>query len=338
MFQGDLRRLEAVRALRLTPRRGYAAAAAIYLLASAIAFLILPAVREAPFLCYVPAIALATLAGGRYPGALVALGGGLAIWLRLYPVSATQDALALMLYVDAAAVLLYAMDLLNHGFDTLIGERDRARLLFSEAQHRTANTLMFISGFLRGQRRAIQQDPASAVPAFDQAIERLDVLSSVHHALAAPGPDSRSLLPLFQRLCEGLIEAAGARHVTVQMEIDPTPLAFEQTVLLSLLLTEIVTNALKHAFADRESGLILVLLTAREGEHIFEVRDNGRGLDGAPRAVARAGTGHQIMETLAAQLGGTLTRTDDGGLRTRVTFPGTPAEAPMSLSGMFAAA
>jgi len=54
---------------------------------------------------------------------------------------------------------------------------------------------------------------------------------------------------------------------------------------------------------------------------VFEIRDNGTGLTEAAFAERSQGTGHKIMTMLAAQLGGTLTWTVDGGLRTRITFP-----------------
>lgn len=316
----------------MSPWRGYAAAAVIYALTTGVVFLALPAVHEALFICYLPAIVLATLAGGGYGGFGVALGGGLAIAYWLYPVTDSRGALALMLYVDAAALLLYVMDLVNQTFEKLAGERDRAQLLFREAQHRTANNLMFVSGFLHRERREVQKDPSRAVACLDQAAQRLDTFSAVHRQLSAPGQSGQDIAVLFSRLCHSLIEAAGARHVTVSLEVEPVELSFEDTILLSLLLTEIVTNALKHAFNGQEAGQIVVLLGTAGDEHVLEVRDNGRGMAGSRgNSGSGGGAGTHILEMLAAQLGGALTWTNEGGLRVRVAFPrraGNRALAP----------
>jgi two-component system, sensor histidine kinase PdtaS len=301
---------------------------AIYALATGLAVMVLPGMREALFICYLPAIVMTVLLGGSYAGLGVAIAGGLSIWYWLYPMALGQEAMLLTLYVDAAVVLLYVMDLLNRSIDALIAERDRARLLFREAQHRTANNLMFISGFLRAERKAAQKDPAKAAQSLNVAVQRLEMFSSVHRRLSGAGERGETLPLLFRRLCDGLVEAAGADHVTVSMEIAPAELDFEQTVILSLLFTEIVTNALKHAFAGRERGALLIRLTPAPGMYIFEVHDDGAGLDGP----SGGGTGHHLMHMLAAQLGGTLTMANEGGLHTRLVFPRRAGAAGESMS------
>lgn len=319
MERGDLTIAEAARSLRLSRGHGYIAAIVIYGLATAIAYLAMPAVREALFVCYFPAIVLGTLLGGGYAGLMIAVGGGLSIGYWLYPVESAEEALALMLYVDAAVLLLWALDMLNRAFDRLLAERDSARLLLRENQHRTANNLMFIAAFLRMQRRELQGDGGRAIAAIDQAVHRLDTVSALYRQLASPIQDGDSVPHLFRQVCDALIEAAGLRNVTVSMEIDPVELEVEQVMLLSLLLAEIVTNALKYAFNGKGNGLLIILLTEGEREHVFEVRDDGPGIIQLP--VEPTGTGRRILEMLVAQLGGRLTLTNEGGLCTRLTFP-----------------
>ena len=335
MGRGDLTILEAARSLRLSPWRGYAAGLLIYALATTLVFLALPAVREALFICYLPAIVLATLLGGSYAGLGVAIGGGLVIWFWLYPVASSHDALALMLYVDAAVALLYIMDLLNRAFEAVLNERDRARLLFSESQHRIANNLMFIAGFLRSERREARGDPARAVASLEQAVQRLDTFSTIHRQLSVSGEMRESLPALFRRLTDSLIQAAGAHNVTATIEVEPVELGFEQTLLLALLLTETVINALKYAFEGRESGRILIRFSSVAGMHLFEVSDNGRGFSGVLDQRASPGGGHRIIDMLAAQLGGTLTLTNEDGLRTSLTFPRHQSTSPTGLASVF---
>ena len=123
----------------------------------------------------------------------------------------------------------------------------------------------------------------------------------------------------------------------MNLEVDTVELRLEYLAVLALILAEIVTNALKHAFAEEESGQIAVLLAAHGELVTFEVRDNGRGL-GSPDLGDRTapGAGHGILEMLAAQLGGRLTLTSEGGLRTRIDFPYAKRSGPPSISELVA--
>jgi two-component system, sensor histidine kinase PdtaS len=321
MARGDLAIVEATRALRRSVWYGYAAATAIYLLATLAAYLAEPGTREALFISYLPAVVFSTLVGGGYAGLLVAIAGGVAIWAWLLPMDNPQAALTLVLYVDAAALLLLVMDALNRAIDTLQRERDSAKLLFRELQHRTANNLMFISGFLRMQRNEIRNDPGGASHALEQAMLRLDSFARIHRHLTEPTHGDRSIEVLFRQLCDSIIAATGRENIKLCMDIAAAELQFDQVLVLSLVLAETVTNALKHAFTEHRGGSIAVRLTSDDAHHVFEVRDDGGALSETALDQPRQGSGHKIMEMLAAQLGGTLTWTVEGGLCTRVVFP-----------------
>lgn len=321
MARGDLIIVAAARDLRRSAWRGYAAATGIYLLATLAAYLAQPAAREALFISYLPAVVFSTLVGGGYAGLLVAIAGGVSIWSWLMPLHNPDAALTLVLYVDAAALLLLVMEALNRTIDILQRERDSARLLFRELQHRTANNLMFISGFLRMQRNEVRDSPELAVPAIEQAMGRLDSFARIHRHLTEPIQGDHSIGLLFRQLCDSLIAASGRRNIQVAMEIKAAELPFEQVLVLSLLLAEAVTNALKYAFTEESGGSISILLASREKHHVFEIRDDGSGLSEAAFNSRKQGIGHGIMTMLAAQLGGTLTWTIDGGLLTRIVFP-----------------
>jgi two-component sensor histidine kinase len=77
-----------------------------------------------------------------------------------------------------------------------------------------------------------------------------------------------------------------------------------------------VTNAFKHAFPDDGDGSIAVALRRDHGQLLLTVRDDGRGLDGnAP------GSGWRFVDTIAQDLHGEFTVTNDGGTRADVRMP-----------------
>jgi two-component sensor histidine kinase len=102
----------------------------------------------------------------------------------------------------------------------------------------------------------------------------------------------------------------------------PVNLDMDRLMTLSLLVTEVVTNSLKHAFPGRDDGKIqLSLRPAAAGQLELTIRDNGCGLPTTQDPKARKGLGTLIVKGLAAQLQGTLHVDGSDGVTTRLLFP-----------------
>ena len=86
----------------------------------------------------------------------------------------------------------------------------------------------------------------------------------------------------------------------------PMRLSIDQAVPLGLIVSELVTNAVKHAFPDDRAGRIDVCLTADDGCGLLSVTDDGIGLSAAAHAPAGDGLGLELVKGLAQQLGGNL--------------------------------
>ena len=90
---------------------------------------------------------------------------------------------------------------------------------------------------------------------------------------------------------------------------------------MGLLVTEIVTNSLKHAFAEGE-GEIAVTLRSEADERVkLTVADNGRGHAHQPEDKPKAGAGTNIIRKLVAQLSGEMTVHRDGGTTMEIVMP-----------------
>src|SRR6476620_8983317 len=96
-------------------------------------------------------------------------------------------------------------------------------------------------------------------------------------------------------------------QVLIKVDVDAASIPLDRAVPIGLIVNELVTNSIKYAF-DAEGGVINVVFRVNEsiGEAEISVRDNGRGMgDARPGAF-----GLRLVESLAGQLGGELSRDD----------------------------
>ncbi len=102
-------------------------------------------------------------------------------------------------------------------------------------------------------------------------------------------------------------------------------LDIELVVSCGLIVTELVTNALRHAFPDGRNGHVWISVTPRDHEIVLDVHDDGIGMDCQPAS----GLGLHLVRTLAQRLGGTMEVDCSQGTRVRVVFPSrAPLEPP----------
>jgi two-component sensor histidine kinase len=220
-------------------------------------------------------------------------------------------------------------------------EAQRRGLLVGEMTHRVANDLQRVSGLLDAQARS---DPAASGSLL-AAAGRVRVLGRLHHRLtlrgAAAEVDSRRFL---EEIVEDLRAAAGAgAQVVVTIAAEPHPLPLAAAADLGLVVNELVTNALKHAFPGGRAGAVRVRFRLAEdgATYVLEVADDGAGLPGglafgsAPAARREAagarggGFGARLVRALAAQLGGRVEARSGqvGGTQVDLRFPVPPRAA-----------
>jgi two-component sensor histidine kinase len=282
--------------------------------------------EQAPSIRFYPAILTATLVGGLRIGAMVAGLCFTAAWSFVLPPDSAwtlrdeAEAVALALSWMLAALQLYIIHTLNRAVDALTAERNRAGALFRELEHCVTNTMMLVTGWLQLQREAILANPGNAAAAFDQAQTRLEVISRIHRRLCDPADAQRPLTCYLKGLVNDALQAADAQNIVCVIEVTPIDLALAlaRKMTLSLLVHELVMNALKHAFRGRPDGIILLKLVREEKTVVLSVHDDGTGF--APYPHGKASLGISIIHSLAAQLGGDVTWECFDGTTVRVAF------------------
>lgn len=195
-------------------------------------------------------------------------------------------------------------------------------VLFREVHHRVKNNLQVVTSLLSVKARQFR-DPMIA-QAFEDTLARVRSMSLVHEALYSRGDIQRLDFGdyLFD-LCRDLNDGYGVGdHVSISVEADHAPLDLNKAVPLGLIATELVSNALKHAFPDHAQGNIELSFANVSSQGQLIVADDGVGLPEDAFETAQRGAGLSLLRALARQLGGTVRMERlDGGTRFLVDFP-----------------
>jgi two-component sensor histidine kinase len=191
--------------------------------------------------------------------------------------------------------------------------REKA-ILLQELQHRVANSLQIIASVLMQSARRVQSEEARGH--LHDAHNRVMSIATLQQQLAASRLGDVELRGYLTQLCESLGASMIHDHdqVSIAVTADGSTVNADISVSLGLIVTELVINALKHAFPGDRDGKILVDYHAQEADWTLSVSDNGVG---TPESLADAkpGLGTSIVEALANQLHATVET--DGG------YPGT---------------
>lgn len=203
---------------------------------------------------------------------------------------------------------------------------DAKQVLLLEVHHRVKNNLQLISSLLRLQQAEFS-DPAIR-NAFRESLNRVMAMGLIHDLLYdIDGPVSLDFGDYLSALGSKLALIHGCDdRVEVKVEAGSVALALDRAVPLALLANELLSNALKHAFPDRRSGIIQVRLDRAGPMVTLTVRDNGVGLPAVrpdrPTDEARrsGGLGLKIVQSLCAQLNADLIQRSENGTVFAVSF------------------
>ncbi|NPD65530.1 GAF domain-containing protein [Lichenicola cladoniae] len=215
---------------------------------------------------------------------------------------------------------------LNQRLTRILLEKDllllQKELAIGEVNHRVQNSLGLVSSFLAMQSRA-STDPGLHA-ALEEARRRLTAVALVHRRLYRGDTIDRIDAGHYVReLCADTFAFMGQDwmgHFT--LDVDAVMIPADWAVTLGLVLTELLINANKYAYAGA-SGPIRVGLDRTPTHVSMVVADRGIG-----RSSHQMGFGSRIMDGLVKQLGGTLTETDNQpGLRVEISIPIQPVAA-----------
>ncbi len=203
--------------------------------------------------------------------------------------------------------------------DELLRQKD---VLLEELQHRIANSLQIIASIILLKARAVQSEETRLH--LHDAHKRVMSIAAVQrqlHASGATGPIQ--IAPYLTGLCEALATSmiGDNRPISLQVVGDGGSATSRQAESLGLIVTELVMNALKHAFPDDNvRGQITVAYDTAGTNWKLSVSDNGLGKPDGGFAQGKSGLGTGIIKALAQQLDAqVVTLADSKGTTVSIT-------------------
>lgn len=181
--------------------------------------------------------------------------------------------------------------------DALLHERE---ILLQEMQHRVANSLQIIASVLLLKARTVKSEETRLH--LRDAHDRVMSVAAVQQLLQATLGEVE-VGPYLTKLCASLAASMirDSRPLTIAVEAELATVTSHEAVSLGLIVTELVINALKHAFPGDRGGIVKVGYTVGSPGWTLSVTDNGVGR--APASLKnKSGLGTVIVESLAKQL------------------------------------
>ena len=186
--------------------------------------------------------------------------------------------------------------------DELLRQKD---VLLEELEHRMANSLQIIASIILMKARTVNsQETRLQLHDAHKRIMSVAAVQQQLHAFGASGPIA--MVPYLTRLCETLATSmiSEVRPVSLTVVGEGGIASSRQAESLGLIVTELVMNALKHAFLDEKvKGHIIVTYEMAGTNWKLSIADNGMGKPDGFFAQAKSGLGTGIVKALAQQLG-----------------------------------
>jgi two-component sensor histidine kinase len=206
--------------------------------------------------------------------------------------------------------------------NALLAEKE---ILLQEINHRVKNSLQMASGMLQVQSRRTKD--AAASEDFRAASSRIQAIAQVHEQLYRSDVTGQLALGRYlQDLCADLQRTVSApeQRLSITVEGDNPLLPLDRVTTIGLIVSELVTNAVKYAYApNAPAAVIAVSLQATASTILLRVSDSGAGLPPGFDPAQSKGLGMRLVAALAEQLHGDLTvEPQQTGCCLAIRFPG----------------
>jgi two-component sensor histidine kinase len=202
-----------------------------------------------------------------------------------------------------------ALTVLNTQLDA---KNKQNELLLKEIHHRVKNNLELVKSLIALQSAKLKDGASKEAMLASQ--NRVQSMGIIHQKLyQGENLGSIEMKDYFINLGEGVLDTFQAEEkIKIECAMDQLNLDVDTAVPIGLIVNELLTNALKYAFPNGESGVITISLAKKEDQLVLQFSDNGIGkvAQSTPKGT---GFGTQLIQLLTRQLNGTLSETHGNG-------------------------
>lgn len=195
--------------------------------------------------------------------------------------------------------------------------------LIKEIHHRVKNNLQIVYSLLRLQYRRVQ-DPKAAEILLDSQ-NRIKSIALIHEKLyRSENLSEITLAQYIPHIATSLFSTyrIDSEQITLHTEIADIPLDVDTAILCGLIINELVSNALKYAFREEQTGRISIEISLID-QRITQIilSDDGTGLPDSFNLAETTSIGLKLVKDIVEQLEGTLTISNEQGTHFKITFP-----------------
>jgi two-component sensor histidine kinase len=198
-------------------------------------------------------------------------------------------------------------------------------VLLQEIHHRVKNNLQIVSSMLNLQMDRLSD--TTAIELFRESQNRVRSIALFHEKLYQSRDLGRVKIAEYVKgLANGLFANYGVNpeDIVLAVHTEDIPLGVDAAIACGLIVNELVSNSLKHAFPDRRKGQVAVTLRSAGTDVVLEVADNGVGFPADLDFRSPSTLGLKLVAIFTEQVGGTMDLMREGGTRFSLRFtPGT---------------
>lgn len=226
------------------------------------------------------------------------------LWARLFPVRNFEG--AIYRFAGIAEDITERKQT-EHQIQASLKEKE---VLLQEIHHRVKNNLQVISSLLNLQSGYIKDQ--QAIKSFKESQNRIKSMALIHENLYQVNNLSQiNFAEYVQQLVVNLFRVYGVNSAVISLRVDVEDvlLGVDTATSCGLIINELASNSIKHAFPSGKSGEICILLIRvpnQENKLLLTVRDNGVGFPKTIDIRKPESLGLQLVNTLAAQMKGTV--------------------------------
>jgi PAS domain S-box-containing protein len=210
---------------------------------------------------------------------------------------------------------------------TLDRKLKEERLLLSETQHRIKNNVVSIISLLSMQARNTIYPEVLAT--LQETISRLRLMAELYDKMLLAGHSGEMEAGIYLGdLADSIVELfSGETAIKAAKTFDATVLDSDKLFSLGIIVNELMTNSIKHAFPGMKEGEITLSAARVDGQFKLSLHDNGRGLPEGFTPEGSTGFGLKLVRLLSEQLGGTFSIGNAEGTLSTVEFSCLPQGA-----------